>query len=508
MDKLRKGDRPAALELARKAAAVNPGRTDVWLTLGAAALETGRFTEAERALDYAAARAPDRAFIHAQRARALVGLGRWREAAEAADRAEGLDAADPLVRDTLGCAWSHINKPDRAIDHFRAATGARPQRADFWFNLGGGLRFMGDIDGAVAAYEKAIALAPAMATAHQALARLRRWTDEDNHTERLRRTAAQLVGAGLDEARICYAMFKELDDLGRKKDAWGWLVRGSAIAKTRTSWSAEAEGALVDALIRGFPASRFAQASSGNPSTRPIFITGLPRSGTTLVERILARHPAVTSMGELQQFPLLLKQASGVASPTLYDAATMVAAANNVDWAALGTTYLKETAFLAGDSARATDKLPQNHYLIGPIRLAFPGASIIHVTRSPMDSLFGAYKLLFGRAYAYSYDLGDLAAHYREYRRIMDHWRHSLGTGLVEVSYEDLTADPEKEIPRMLAGCGLSFDPACLSPHEGEGAVLTASATQVRRPIHREGVDAWKAYADRLEPLRVSLAGM
>lgn len=500
---LQAGNREAALAAARQACTQDPGRPDAWLLLGGAALETGRFGEAEQALARAAALSPPRAFIQAQRSRALVALGRWREAAEAASLAESLGPADPLTRDTLGCTWSHINLPDRAIAHFRAATATRPDRPDFWFNLGGGLRFMGDLDGAEAAYERAIERAPLMVTAHQALARLRKWTPGRNHVDRLSLLVPRLAGRGLDEARACYALFKELDDLKRREEAWAWLQRGAAIARMREGWTADGERALVAALKAAFPPSLFRAPPPGcrDPKRRPVFILGLPRSGTTLVERILARHSQVGAMGELQTFPLLLKRATGIATPRLLDAGTATAAAG-LDWAALGRRYLEETAFLAGDRPLAIDKLPQNHYLAGPIRLAFPDALIIHVERAPLDSLFGAYKLMFGRAYGYSYALDDLADHYLGYRELMAHWRDCLGDGLVHVDYEALTADPDAEIPKLLSACGLPFEEACLSPHEGEGAVLTASATQVRQPIHRQGVGAWKAYAAGLEPLR------
>jgi len=490
-----------ALEAAGRAVALAPDRTDAWLLLGGAALEAGHFGRAEQALARAAALAPDRPFIPAQRARALVALGRWREAAEAAALAENLGPTDPLTHDTLGCAWSHINLPDRALAHFEAATRARPDRPDFWFNLGGGLRFLGKLDAAEEAYERAISGAPRLATAHLALAGLRRWSETRNHLARLRTLAGDPEIQGIDAARIAYALFKELDDLGRRDEAWAELRRGSALARTRARWSAAEERDMVAALKSAFPSEKFRNPPPGLAEARPIFIVGLPRSGTTLVEMILGRHSRVRGMGELQTFPLLVKRASAVPGARLLDAAT-AAALPGLDWATLGRAYLKETAFLAGDAPHATDKLPQNYYQVGAIRLAFPNASIIHVRRAPMDSLFGAYKLLFGRAYDYSYDLDDLADHYLAYRDLMEHWRSVLGDGLIEVRYEDLTAEPEREIRRLLNACGLPFEEACLSPHAAEGAVLTASAVQVRRPIHREGIGAWRHYATGLEPLR------
>jgi hypothetical protein len=223
------------------------------------------------------------------------------------------------------------------------------------------------------------------------------------------------------------------------------------------------------------------------------------------VERILAAHPQIQALGELQAFGLATKRLSSVKSPQLLDP-DVVAAAATLDPAAIAERYDRETRYLhAPGMGWVIDKLPHNHDYAGLIRLAFPDAVIIHVTRDPMDSLFGAYRLLFAGPHRWSYALNDLADHYVHYRRLMAHWKTCLGASLIEVALEDIINDPATRIPQLLAQAGLPFDERSLAPHRADGPVMSASSAQVRTPINAQGVGSWRRYADRLEPLRLRL---
>jgi len=492
-----------ALTAAEQAVKAGPSRPDAWFLYGSTLSELGRYEEAVAALARSAdltPPSPAKAHVLAEKAKALTGAWRWADAADAARQALALKPTDPEVNNLLGLALTRIKRLEPALDQLEAAVAARPDRPDFWVNCGLARFYMGRIDAAEAAFENAIRGAPAMAQAHLALSKLKRWTPERNHVDRLQatRSAAPLP---MDRARLDYALFKELDDLGAREEAWSALDRAASAAAGLRPWSADRETRLVERLETKFPPALFKSAPPRKGGPRPIFIIGLPRSGTTLVERILAAHSRVSAMGELQTFRVIMKgdgvDEADLISPEALD--------GEFRWAKIAQSYWRETAYLAGRSPQVIDKLPQNHLFAGPIRLAFPEAAIIHVRREPMDSLFGAYKLLFGRAYAWSYRFQDLHDHYLAYRRLMTHWRNCLGEGLIEVSYETLTADPETEIRRLLDRCGLPFEEACLSPHETEGAVTTSSASQVREPISRKSVGAWRKYAEGLEPLRAML---
>ena len=513
---LRQGRPDRALDAARRASALDPDALYAWWLLGLAAIELDDFAEAEAGLGQGIARmAPGEPLLArflTQRARALIPLGRGGEAVELVHRAlaeletTGTDAATLHL---LAATLSHATREAEALPLLVRATGMAPDVAAYWAERGDTEQFLGRIDDAERSFEAAIAGQPQpWWPAHFALSRLRRWTRGHNHIDRLKATPAH---DALDAARQGYALFKELDDIGDYGQAWDWLQKGAAAARSQPvtprspAWSANEEGATVAAWQSFFPVERFSEPASSSVGPRRIFITGLPRSGTTLVERILSAHSQVQALGELHTFPAVTKMVSGTVSPALLDADT-VAAAAHCDPAVLAKAYAIETAYLHNGAPFVTDKLPHNGDYAGLIRLAFPDAVIIHVRREPMDALFGAYKLHFAARWSFSLD--DLADHYGNYRELMNHWRTCLGEGLIEVSLEAVIADPEGQIRRLLDACGLPFEEACLRPHEAKGAVASASASQVRQPINAEGVGAWQRYASGLAPLRARLQAM
>jgi tetratricopeptide (TPR) repeat protein len=510
IEHLRAGRAQEAYQAAR--AALRSGGADgrALAAFGVAAVQLGRHGEAVEPLKAAAARARDPSTycsVMIPLARALAALGLWAEAERACSAAERVGLDGPEARDDLGGVLFRIGLAPRALAHFEAAAAARPQRPDFQRDLAMGLVALGRLDEAAGAFERALSLDPLFGVAHMSLADLRRWTPQTAHLTRLRALWADPQLPQAERPSIGFALFKELDDLGLAEEAWPVLEQANAIAAdTQASWSEAAEADWTEAMISAFPAGRFAPSPRpAGGGTRPIFIVGLPRSGTTLLERILAAHSGVQAMGEVATFPVLFKQVSGAGGAQLLDAATVRGAAG-ADWAAVAAAYRRETAYLAAGAAHAVDKQPRNAAYVGAIRLAFPEAVIIHLRRDPMDALMGAFKVYFHGAYEWSYRLADLAAHFRLHSRLMAHWRACLGDAWVEVDYEALTADPEAQIRRLLAACGLEFEPACLHPERAPGAVATASSAQVRNPITRARVGSWRRYERRLEPLRAALA--
>jgi len=511
---LKQGQYSQAIDATRRVIGYDPGNLQAYWLWGFAAIETYSFSEAETVLDEGARRLPDnhplRARFLSQRARALIPLGRAGDVRDVVRQALTILDAQPQAADAqtlhmLGACLSQSGGEQEALPVLRRAVALDSRVSVYWDALGEAAQFLGLLDEAERAFENAVAAGPHMGS-HLALARLKRWTRDNNHIARLEKLTPEIP---LDQARRAYALFKEYDDLGDRKAAWAWLQKGAEAAlrepvtPRNPAWSAAEERDTFAAWTTCFPAARFmATTTSARAEPRRLFVIGLPRSGTTLVERILASHSQVQSLGELQAFPAATKIVSGIQGWSLLDADTVRAAAG-IEPQAFADFYTRETASLCDGHPMVTDKLPHNSDYAGLIRLAFPDAAIVYVRRQPMDALFGAYKLHF--AARWSFALDDLADHYTNHRMLMDHWRQCLGDGLIEVSLETLIAEPETEIRRLLAACGLPFEAACLTPHESAGAVASASSAQVRRPINAEGVGAWRRYSEGLEPLRARL---
>jgi hypothetical protein len=252
----------------------------------------------------------------------------------------------------------------------------------------------------------------------------------------------------------------------------------------------------------------FASKSAGAGSAAPIFVVGMPRTGSTLAERILTSHSAVSSAGELQNFPVCLKRAAATASPRVLEPET-VAAAADLDFRALGESYLRSVQSLVGNTPHFVDKLPLNFFCIGFISRALPNARIICMRRHALDTCISNFRQLFAfdlPYYRYAYDLNDTADYYVSFHRLMEHWARELPGKILQVQYERLVADPAAETRRMLDFCGLPWEDACRDFHANPAPVATASAVQVREPLHARSIGRWQCYAARLDEVRQRLS--
>jgi hypothetical protein len=308
-----------------------------------------------------------------------------------------------------------------------------------------------------------------------------------------------------DAAYLWFAAFKELDDIGHP-DAWTALVNGCLARRRTLDFNSEEDTILVDALIDTYDEDLMADGNglSVTHGAQPVFIVGMPRSGTTLLERLLAGHPDVVACGELQDLPAQLRWACDRRAKYTPDA-SIARAARAVDGDLLGRRYLERTQWRAGAHPRYTDKLPRNVWNIGAIARALPGASFLHMVRNPMDTCFSNLKELFGDAYPHSYNLRELARHYAEYRRLIAHWHAVLPGRILDVRYEHLVQEPVRLMRRVLALCALDWNRAVIDQDQSETVVTTASTVQVRAPIHQRSVGGWRRYATHLEPLRMEL---
>jgi tetratricopeptide (TPR) repeat protein len=505
--RLGRGDLQGAADLAQLVLRNDRRRPEAWVLLCAALMRMGSADD-DRALGDALASIPVSDPVHSllavERCRVLANRGRCGEAVELARIVSGHVRLAPRQHDILSNTYTTCGLFDEALVHSELAVQHLHDDPAAAYNHGLALRHLGRIDEAIECFETLIRTVPNHALAYFALSACRRWTADNNHIEGIQ---AALDSDGLPEierARLEYALFKEAHDVGDRELAWNALTEGARLAQAGTPYRLSERTAFSISLADHFQGGLDAPPIESDGPT-PIFIVGLPRSGTTLVERIFSAHPDVTDMGETHGLALAIRDALGLARFGDLDPSA-VAKMQNADWKKVAALYLRSLDYRAPKTRFFTEKLPHNYHLVGAMRRAFPDARIVHLRRAPMDSLFGAYKILFGESsYVWSYRFEDLAAAYDLYRQLTDHWRRELGDVFVEVTLENLIADPDTQIRTLLARTGLAFHEACLSPHQAKGGVSTASSTQVRNPINNQGVGAWRAYGAQFEPLRQML---
>ncbi len=434
----------------------------------------------------------------AQLAHVLIQAGQSGPAEQALARALSIGSADPVVQDLLGTVLALNDDREVAEAWHRRAVEARPATAVFQINRASNLIALGREAEASAALEAALVAEPDNAQAHWMLANVRP-TASTQHVAQMEALRARYAGRPESLAFVEYAIGKEYEDLERWDDAFAAFARGAAAKRKTVAYDEAADVAAFDAIVATFTAQWFAATPEGCADASPIFVVGLPRTGTTLVERIISSHSQVHSAGEVQQFPIAVRRMAGVAGAPRHAAAVFEAAAN-ADTKALGEMYLGSTVRQRGKKPRFVDKLPLNYLYVGLIAKAFPNAHIVHVTRNPIDSCFANYKQLFADAYFHSYDQREMARYYVRYRRLMQHWRSVLPGRFIDVAYEDVTADLEREARRIVGYLALPWEEACVAFHRNSAAVGTASAIQVREPVYRRSVDRWHRYESQLRP--------
>jgi tetratricopeptide (TPR) repeat protein len=429
----------------------------------------------------------------------LIQSGDGDEGGREADRLDADAQHDPLLLQHVARLYTHLNRHDDAARCGRRAVSLAPGNAQYLYNLSTSLIALGLLDEAEAVLDEVIRLAPGDFDAYYNRATLRKQTRERNHIPQLE-AAAQ---GGKGEVALNYALAKELEDVGEYARSFSRLKRGAGARRRNLSYRVEDDTETMADIAAVFDAQFFDVPRAGHDDARAVFIVGLPRSGTTLVDRILSSHPAVRSLGELSNFAVALVRQAGAGPGGKRD---LVRRSATLDFAGLGRAYSGSIDALGGGAARLLDKTPVNFLYLGLIAAALPKAHIIHVRRGAMDVCYAMYKTLFRMAYPFSYDLDDLGRYFAGYDRLMAHWRAVLPGRFLDVDYESLVADQEGTSRRIVDHCGLDWDEACLSFHRNAAPSLTASAAQVRQPLYRSSVGLWRRYESELAPLKDSLA--
>ena len=503
---LKAGDTKSAALACKALTEEYPEYPPGWVSACHVALALGNADKAVGYARHALTLAPESARLLVLKAVALRVAGAYAEAEAAATAAANLCGSDAAAYDELGNYHTAAGAFRKALRCFTRAVDLVPKSAAFRFNRATLLRIVGDLEEAECEYDRVIALNPDEYEAYYNRADLRRQSAERNHIAELEVARAAAARHPRGEVLVGYALAKELEDLGDYRRSFEQLSRAAALRRKHIDYDVARDVATVDWIEAAFPPERLRASDVGEPSSGPIFIVGMPRSGTTLLERVLGQHSDVCAAGELPHFANALTAAARTVSGVQgLSRRELVAASANVDFRALGADYLARTRPLTEHRARFVDKLPLNYLYCGLIHMALPNARILHLTRHPMAVCYAVYKTLFKDAYPFSYDLGELARYYSAYRRLMRYWHSALPGVILDVSYEALVGNLELEVRRVLTYCGLDWQPACADFHRNPNPTATASAAQVRRPLYVSSVDLWKRYERELEPLRAML---
>ena len=502
---LTRGEAERAYEAADRWRRAVPVTAEAHFLAGLGAEMRGRVKEGIAAVETAVSLDPQGEYL-AQLARLYTLVRRDADAAGALARAEARPPADALGRDTMGCVYARLGDHAASVPHFAEAVRLEATNTSFRYNLAAAHSFVGAQDEAERQLEALIERSPDDARAHHLLAGLRKQMADQNHVNRLQATR-QAARAPRDRLLLGYALAKELDDLHDAHQAFAVLAETNAEHRAMLNYRFEEDAAIFDAVEERW--TRLAKVSQAPSDAAPIFVVGMPRTGTTLVERILSSHPDTESAGELQAMPLAVKVAAGTRTRAVLDPDT-VRAAVDADLARIGRDYLARAApHVAGAKPRFVDKFPGNFFYLGLIAHALPNAKIVCLRRNPMDTILANFRNLFAigsRYYHYSYDLLDIAAYYARFDRLMARWHAALPGRVLDLGYETLVASQEAETARLLSHCGLAWSDACLDFHNNAAPVSTPSAAQVRRPLYRDAVERWRLHAEALKPAREFLA--
>lgn len=488
--------------LALRLLAVAPNYPALHYMAGVASMELQQMPKALAHLHQAADLDPKRIEFVTQFAKALA-LGQMpREARLAADRAMALSPTDPATFDTLGVIFTQTHAHAEAAAAFRGAVALKPTHAPYYFNLATALLATGEIESAGTALETCIDIDPCYWKAHLTLAQQRRQSVNDNHIERLH---SMLQGREADLKAQTYlhmALAKEYEDCGDYPTAFRHYTHGKSAAGAERNYSIAQDEALFAAITAAFQVPQ--TSPDGCPSDEPIFVIGMPRSGTTLVERIISSHPDVYSAGELLNFGLTLKRHSGSRTPSILDLDT-VHRMRELDWKKVGEDYLASTRPATGHKPRFIDKLPHNFLNVGWIARALPNAKIVCLRRDPMDTCLSNFRQLFAvqsPQYGYSFNLLDTGRYFSLFDQLIAHWQRVLPGRVLEMHYEALVDSQEASTRQLLAFCRLPWHEDCLRFEDNKAPVNTASVVQVRKPVYRTSLQRWKKYGTQLDGLQ------
>jgi tetratricopeptide (TPR) repeat protein len=484
-------------------------------TLLACEIEEARpnFARAFDIITTALARDREHPALQLKHAQILMALRRRSEGFAAAERAIEIaePAPDPLLLEVVAAMYMQSNDPGRAKPLLYRALERTPNDPTLLYRAALSHFYLNETAEAEALLVRVLEIAPGNGFAWHVRSQLATQTRDANHIPALHAALARPRLRDVDKMLASFALAKELEDVGEFAQSFETVLQANRIKRRSLTYDVMNDVRAMQNVMTHYSAEAMQALRGGDETPGPIFIVGMPRTGTTLVERILGSHSEVTSVGEAVDFPEEMTAAARAAHARLgLTDPNLLRASLQMDFGELGRRYLAAVRDLAGGQRYTIDKLPFNFRYCGLIHKALPKAAIVHLTRDPMDTCYAVFKTLFINAYHFSYQLDELAEYFVAYRRMMDHWHAVMPGVMLEVRYEELVSDPQTQCRRLLAHCGLPWEDHVLDFHRSTKASTTASTVQVRRPIYQSSVQKWRNFTHELQPVlrRLAEAGL
>ena len=538
---LKKGQLRESFNSYRKALALAPNHPILLNNIGNVLTMQGEYEKALTWLDKAIKQDPDNATVHFNSGNALRFIGDDARAAMAYRRALELDSRQAFYHINLGKVLIELGELDEAVECFNEALKINPEDSAGYMGLGKAWNAQGDLDRAVSCYQKAISIDPANAKCYRGLAvafedhgetdkaiealrkaieiapgavaaypilvRNKKFVSFDADIEAMESLFCRKTNTDIQKSQLGFSLGKAYEDLGKYDKSMEYVIQAARLKRRSFDFSIAETKARFDKIKNVFSPDFFSGFPDiGHRDRTPIFILGMPRSGTSLVEQILASHPEVFGAGELNDLAMVYQSLDDPTDSSRGDSfPEALPGLDPAEYVNLGKQYIARIRKYSSAATFITDKNPHNFQRIGFIRSILPDARIIHCTRDPLDNCLSLLKTDFHKGQLYSYDMSELGAYYKLYQELMDYWGATLPGSIHDFKYEDLVANQEEQTNRLLQLCGLPWDDACLDFHRTRRKVRTASNAQVSRPIYQDSVNLWKRYEDFLKPLILAL---
>jgi len=444
---------------------------------------------------------PDDLVVRFRLIECLVYCGQVQQAISELDNIDSSNLSDHRSLSKLAELYLNCAQHKKAIKCYQQLVNLSPGNPQYLYNLASTIAFIGEFKQSEKLFNKVISLSPRDFDAYHGRSGVRKQAIQNNHIDSLKQCLFQYANDPKAEVFLNYALGKEFDDIDDYSKAYKSLQKGAEKRRAQLSYQVSVDVTAMKKISQVFSKQAIENSTPSTATEAPIFIVGLPRSGTTLVDRIISSHSKVNSLGEINDFAYSLMSSVGENNGKL----NLIEKSVQIDFNILSQKYANATKGYGKVAPYLIDKTPLNFLYLGLIKLAFPKSKVIHIKRHPLDSCFAMYKTLFRTGYPFSYDMNDLGEYYIAYYQLMAHWKSVNKNSFMDVEYNELVEDPEGESRKLLDYCDLSWEPSVIDFHKNTTSTATASAVQVRQLIYKTSVNRWKNYAEQLHPLALRL---